>query len=164
MLDRAMMNPADVCSIDAIINASYDVISGPPGKRDWERERSLFLSGARLVPTTKSAGTTNPDGTTSPQVMDVEGFIERTREYVERDGFFEKEIARRVDRYGDIAHVWSTYESRHKEDDSEPFMRGINSFQLYYDGRRWWILTIYWQHESASNPIPEKYLLTLTQS
>ena len=153
-----MANPADVVSIDAIIAASYDVISGPPGKRDWERERSLFIAGARLIPTRKPADKSNQDETLWPQVMDVEGFIERTREYVETQGFFEKEIARRIERYGDIAHVWSTYESRQREEDPQPFMRGINSFQLFYDGTRWWIVTIYWQHESKDNPIPEKYL------
>jgi hypothetical protein len=60
-----------------------------------------------------------------------------------------------------IAHVWSTYESRHKEDDPQPFMRGINSIQLLYDDSRWWIVTVYWQHESPEDPIPEKYLKRL---
>lgn len=155
-----MANPTDVASIDAIITAAYDVISGPPGKRDWERERSLFINGARLIPTTLAAGETYKDGKISPHVMDVDGFIERSREYVETNGFFEKEIARRIERYGDIAHVWSTYESRHKQDDQEPFMRGINSFQLFYDGSRWWIVTIYWRNETPNNRIPEKYLGT----
>jgi hypothetical protein len=152
-------NPADVASIDAIITAAYDVISGPAGKkRDWDRQRSLFVPGARLIPTTKTAGETNKDGTLTPQVMDVDGFIERSRDYLETNGFFEKEIARRIEQFGHIAHVWSTYESRHNEDDPEPFMRGINSIQLLYDDRRWWIVTIYWQHESPEDPVPEKYL------
>ena len=155
-----MPNPDDVSSIDAIIAASYDVISGPPGKRNWERERSLFIPGARLIPTTRVAGDINKGGRISPHLMDVDGFIERSREYVEANGFYEKEIARRIESYGDIAHVWSTYESRHKEDDQEPFTRGINSFQLFFDGNRWWILTIYWRNETPDNPIPEKYLLT----
>jgi hypothetical protein len=163
-------NPADVASIDAIITAAYDVISGLAGtKRDppshegygvtgWDRERSLFIPGARLIPTTKAAGETNQHGTISPQVLDVDGFIERSRSYLEENGFFEKEIARRVEQFGQIAHVWSTYESRHSEDDPEPFMRGINSIQLLYHDSRWWIVTIYWQHESPDNPIPGKYL------
>ena len=152
-------NPADVASIDAIIAAAYDVISGPAGrKRDWDRERSLFIPGARLIPTAKNAGEMNQDGTITPQVLDVDGFIERSRDYLEKNGFFEKEIARRTEQFGHIAHVWSTYESRHKEDDPEPFMRGINSIQLLYDDSRWWIVTVYWQHESPDDPIPEKYL------
>jgi hypothetical protein len=153
------VNPTDVASIDAVITAAYDVISGPAGqKRDWDRERSLFIPGARLIPTTKAAGETNQNGTITPQVLDVDGFIERSRDYLEKNGFFEKEIARRIEQFGQIAHVWSTYESRHNENDPEPFMRGINSIQLLYDDNRWWIVTIYWQHESAEDPIPEKYL------
>lgn len=152
-------NPADVASIDAIITAAYDVISGPAGqKRDWDRERSLFIPGARLIPTTKVAGDVNSDGTITSDVLDIDGFIERSRDYLEKNGFFEKEIARRTEQFGHIAHVWSTYESRHNEDDLEPFMRGINSIQLLYDDSRWWIVTIYWQQESVEDPIPAKYL------
>jgi hypothetical protein len=99
----------------------------------------------------------NQDGTITPQVLDVDGYIERSRDYLEKNGFFEKEIARRTEQFGHIAHVWSTYESRHHEDDPQPFMRGINSIQLLYDDSRWWIVTVYWQHESPEDPIPEKY-------
>ena len=153
-------DPADVASIDAIITAAYDSISGPPGKRDWDRERSLFIPGARLIPTTKNAGETSLVGEIAPHMLDIDGFIERVRDYVEKNGFYEKEIARRTEKFDQIAHVWSTYESRHKANDPEPFMRGINSIQLFYDGSRWWILSIYWQHESVEHPIPEKYLET----
>jgi hypothetical protein len=147
----------DVSSIDAIINTAYRVISGPAGKkRDWDRERSLFLPGARLIPTAIKAGEAETD--LAPQILDVEGYIARVEPYFQENGFYEKEIARRTEQIGRIAHVWSTYESRHREDDPEPFMRGINSIQLFHDGSRWWIVTIYWQHESADNPIPEKYL------
>jgi hypothetical protein len=150
---------ADVGSIDAIINAAYDVISGPASKqRDWNRERSLFLPGARLMPTVKEPGVTVSDRKIAPEMLDVEGFIERSASYFEKSGFFEKEIARRTEQFGQIAHVWSTYESRHNSDDPEPFMRGINSIQLFYDGNRWWIVSIYWQHESAAHAIPRQYL------
>jgi hypothetical protein len=149
--------PADFSSIDAIINAAYDGISGPAGKkRDWDRERSLFLPGARLIPTAMEAGE-NRSGL-GPQFLDVEGYIARVEPYFQENGFYEKEIARRTEQFGQIAHVWSTYESRHDPDDPEPFMRGINSIQLFYDGSRWWIVNIYWQHESAENPLPAKYL------
>jgi len=148
-------DPRDVESIDAIIAASYDVISGPAGKkRDWNRDRSLFYPGARLIPTAKPGSN---DGL-APQILDVEGFIARVEPYFAEHGFFETEIARRTEQFGHIAHVWSTYESRHSADDSRPFMRGINSFQLFYDGNRWWIVNIFWQQESAEDPIREEYL------
>ncbi len=150
-------NLSDVASIDAIITAAYDVISGPPGKkRDWDRERSLFIPGARLIPTAKHAGKHDVD--LSPQVLDVEAYIARVEPYLQKNGFFEKEIARRTEQFGSIAHVWSTYESRYNPDDDKPFMRGVNSIELFYDGSRWWIVNIYWQQESAENPIPQKYL------
>lgn len=154
-------DPRDVSSIDAIINASYDGISGPAGKqRDWNRERSLFYPGARLIPTAKNGGDANQG--LEPQMLDVEGFIARVQPFFEKTGFYEKEIARRTEQFGCIAHAWSTYESRYDEADPEPFMRGINSIQLFNDGKRWWIVTIYWQHESAANPLPNEYLETLS--
>jgi hypothetical protein len=131
-----------------------DSISGPPGKRDWDRERSLFIPGAPLIPTAKDVGEI------APHMLDIDGFIARVCDYVEKNGFYEKEIARRTEQFDQIAHVWSTYESRHKANDSEPFMRGINSIQLFYDESCWWIVSIYWQHESTEHPIPEKYLET----
>ena len=161
-------NPADVESIEAIIAAAYDSISSPAGKkRDWNRMRSLFISGARLIPTAKKAGRNDvdlaagrvrPNSGLAPQMLDIERFITRAVQAFEKTGFYEKEVARRVERFGQIAHVWSTYESRHDPSDPVPFMRGINSIQLFNDGRRWWILSIYWQHETPQHPIPEKYL------
>ena len=144
-----------MCSIDAIVTAAYDGISGPAGKkRDWDRERSLFYPGARLIPTTNPAA----DEQLAPQSLDIEGFIARVQLFIEKEGFYEKEIARQTEQFGQIAQVWSTYESRHNEDDPEPFMRGINSIQLFHDGKRWWIVTILWQHENARATIPAKYL------
>ena len=150
-------DPSDVESIEAIVAAAYDVISGPAGKkRDWKRERSLFISGARLIPTAVDAGRNDVD--LAPQVLDVDAYIARVKPYFATAGFYEKEVARRVEQFGQIAHVWSTYESRHDPNDAEPFMRAINSIQLFNDGSRWWILSIYWQHESRQHAIPEKYL------
>jgi hypothetical protein len=150
-------NPADVESLDAIIRSAYDVISGPAGKkRDWERERSLFHPGARLIPTATVPGRNDVD--LAPLVLDVDGYIARVEPLFGKEGFYETEVARRVEQFGRIAHVWSTYESRHDLTDAEPFMRGINSIQLFYDGTRWWILSVYWQHESEQHPLPRHYL------
>jgi hypothetical protein len=151
------MNFDDVCSINGIINAAYDVISGPAGKsRDWERERSLFWPGARMIPTAMKAG--DNVSKPAPQFLDNEAYIARVEPFFRENGFYETEVARRTEQFGQIAHAWSTYESRHSPEDREPFMRGINSFQLFYDGQRWWIVNIFWQHETAAQPIPEKYL------
>ena len=155
-------NAADVESIDAIVTAAYDSISGSAGQeRDWNRVRSLFIPGARLIPTSGAPGARNANDKIAPQVLDIDGYIVRSAGYLEKNGFFEREIARRTEQFGHIAHVWSTYESRHKTDDPRPFMRGINSIQLMHDGARWWIVTIYWQHEGPDNPIPKKYVKTV---
>src|SRR4030095_1681828 len=92
-----------------------------------------------------------------PQILDVEGYIARAEPLL-KAGFYESEVARRTEQFGRIAHVWSTYESRRDPSDTAPFMRGINSFQLFNDGKRWWILSVYWQHESAEHAIAQKYL------
>lgn len=146
--------PDDVASVEAILAAVYDVISGPAGqKRDWDRMRSLFLPEGRMIATGK-----RQDGTMTRRVMDVEGYIATSGPFLEEKGFFESEVARRVEQFGNIAHVFSTYEARHKADDAKPFMRGINSIQLWNDGKRWWVVTIFWQPESPDVPLPEKYL------
>src|SRR3954453_10598795 len=159
MVNLPEANPADVESIDAIIIAAYDVISGPAGKeRDWDRERSLFWPGARLIPTSRGAGSTAAGADLAPQLLDVDGYISRSSPFFEQTGFYEQEIARRTEQFGQIAHVWSTYESRHSLQDAQPFMRGINSIQLFFDTRRWWILSLFWQHETGVDPLPREYL------
>lgn len=148
-------NPADVVSIDAIIKTLYDVISGDAGKkRDWNRFRSLFHQGARLIPTGKNPKT----GLGGARVSTVEEYIAGSSPLMEKQGFFEREIARRTETFRTITHVFSTYESKHKLADEKPFARGVNSIQLLNDGKRWWILTVAWSGEAADEPLPEKYL------
>src|SRR5262249_34426046 len=98
------------------------------------------------------------DGKIGYKMMTAEEFIESTNDWLVATGFFETEIHRIVEEFGSIAHVFSTYESRRSASDPEPYMRGINSFQLFHDGRRWWIVNIIWRHESPELPIPPKYL------
>jgi hypothetical protein len=146
-------NPADVATMDAIIASLYDVISGPPGPRNWDRFRSLFIPGARLIPTGR-----RQTGEVGSRVLTPEDYIQRSAPLLEKDGFFEREISRRLEKFGNIAHIFSTYESRHKTDDANPFARGINSIQMMNDGKRWWIVTIFWQGEDEKNPLPAEYL------
>ncbi len=147
-------NPADVSSIDTIIAAVYDVISGPAGKkRDWDRMRSLFLPGARLIPTGP-----RQTGGYGARVLTVDEYIERASGFFEKEGFYEREAVRTTEQFGQIAHAFSTYESRHAPEDAKPFQRGINSIQLMNDGKRWWVVTIFWQGEDEKTPLPEKYL------
>lgn len=142
----------DVGSIDAIVAALYDVISGPVGQpRNWNRMRSLFIPGGRLM----SAGP-RPGGAVAVRLMEVNDYIALSGPQLERTGFTERELARRTDRFGHIAHVFSTYEGRVQSDGR--VIRGINSIQLLNDGTRWWIISVYWEAERPDNPLPPEYL------
>ena len=150
-------DPKDVATMDSIIAALYDVISGPAGqKRNWDRFRSLFVPGARLIPTGRNPQT----GEVASRVRTPEEYITRSAPLLEQNGFFEREISRRTEKFGNIAHLFSTYESRHKAEDAKPFARGINSIQLMNDGKRWWVVTIFWQGEDDKTPLPAEYLPT----
>lgn len=145
--------PADVKSVDSIMAALYDVISGAPGaKHDWDRLRSLFTVDARMIAVAKRGTVVRSKAFT------VEDYILTSGAYIEKNGFFEKEVAHRTERFANMAHVFSTYESRHLFDDKKPFERGINSVQLFNDGTRWWIETIFWQGEAGGDKLPDKYL------
>src|SRR5687767_12968510 len=148
-------NPADVATLDAIMKAVYEVISGDAGqKRDWDRFRSLFHKDAKLIPSGKNPQT----GVQGARFLTPEDYVTRSGPNLEQNGFHERELARHVDQYGNIAQVFSTYHAFRKKDDKDPFMRGINSFQLMNDGKRWWVINIYWQAETPDTKIPEKYL------
>jgi hypothetical protein len=148
-------NEDDVTTLDGIISALYDSISGPAGvERDGRRFRSLFLEeGARLIRTSVAA-----DGTAAPVVLGVDEYLRDANEYFQTNGFYEREIARRVERFGHITHALSTYESRREESEAEPFARGVNSIQLFHDGRRFRVVTIFWDFERPDNPVPPEYL------
>jgi len=144
-------NPSDVSSIDAILHALYDVISGPAGERDWTRFRSLFVPEARLTSVAK-----RPDGTAPVRLLTVDDYVKGAGGYFAKNGFFESAIVNHVDKFGNIAQVFSSYESRHAAAEKH-FTRGINSIQLLNDGSRWYVLSILWDEESPSNPLPENF-------
>jgi len=139
--------PDDVKSLDAILRAVYDVISGPAGERDWNRFRSLFVPEARLTSTAKNAASN------SVRLLTVDEYVLRAGKYFTTHGFYETAIVNRVEKFGNIAQVFSSYESRNAAAD-KPFVRGINSIQLFNDGSRWWVLSILWDEESPTNPLP----------
>ncbi len=153
-----MANPSDyekdVESIDSIIEALYAVISGEKGvPRDWDRFKNLFHETGRLM----SVGQ-NKEGIVDTQLMSPEDYIKRAEPFLVGNGFFEREIGRRTEQFRFITHVFSTYDSRRSKKDKDPFARGINSIQLFYDNNRWWIISVYWNGESEDHPLPRKYL------
>lgn len=145
---------ADVVSVDAILAALYGTISGPAGApRDWTRLRSLFAPGSHLVAVGPA-----PEGGFRARTMSVDDYIARVAPVFAKTGFYEREAARTSDTFGQVAQVFSTYESRHAPEDATPFQRGINSVQLYHDGKRWWILNLVWRAEDDKLALPERYL------
>lgn len=152
--------PADVASPEAIVGAAYETVSRRPGESfDWERNLSLFLPSARLIPNTEQNG--GEFRVLSPgDFRDwVEGWYEENAPIGGPDdhGFREEQIHAVVERYGDVAHVMSTYVKR-PWDSEEVLGRGINSFQLVRHDGRWWIAGVAWDEESGAGPIPAAYL------
>jgi hypothetical protein len=142
----------DVASIDAIMAALYDVISGPAGQaRDWNRLRSLFVPTARMIPTG-----VRPDGSAVMRLLQVNDYVASSGPVMLEKGFHERELARRTEQFGNIAHIFSTYEGT-IEGEAEP-MRGINSLQLMNDGKRWWIVSLMWEAENPNLKLPAQYL------
>jgi len=144
----------DSKTVDSMVKALYEVISGPAGKkRDWDRFRAMFVPESRMT-----VSALNSAGKMVRISLTPEDYVTRIGPQVERDGFFEKELNRRTEQFAEIAHVFSTYETKRAESDEKPLARGINSIQLWNDGTRWWILTVYWQAEGPGRQIPIKYL------
>jgi hypothetical protein len=142
----------DVESIDAIVGALYDVISGPVGQpRDWNRMRSLFVPTARMIPVG-----VRPDGVALMRLLGVGDYIASSGPILLEKGFRERELARRTEQFGHIAHVFSTYEGTIEGEDHP--MRGINTLQLMNDGKRWWIVSLMWEGESPTLSLPAQYL------
>ncbi len=144
----------NVLTLDSAINSLYSVISGEKKeKRDWALFKFLFYPEAKLIASGK-----NDDGKPQVKYMKPEDYIKISGKWLVENGFFEKEIHRSIDHFGSMAQVFSTYETYHSKKDETPFMRGINSIQLFNDGKRWWIVNVYWSQESKRNPIPQEYL------
>lgn len=144
----------DVATIDAVIAAYYASTSGKPGEaRDWTRFRSLFHPEGRLIPA-RATG----DGGAGAFFLSPDDFVAQNDKYFQKSGFIDTEAARRTEMFGNIAQVWSTYESRRGKDGETPYSRGITSFQMLKDGGRWWILNVVWDYERPDKQLPEKYL------
>ena len=142
------MKPAlasDVSTLDGIMHALYEVLSGPAGKpRDWERYRTLFVEGARLMPVVAVAGE-------KPHVrqLTVEDYIRRVEPIFAVEDFWERETDRQAEVFGRLAHVLSAYESLRRPD-APPLEQGANSMQLFYDDSRWWVVSIMWNTSRSS--------------
>lgn len=140
--------------LDKTIKTLYASISGAAGEqRDTTLIRSMFITEGRLSPIG-----INKEGRITSRVLTVSQYLSGLMRLTKEKGFFEKELFRKTDIFGNMAHVLSTYQSFQSGDDKVPFQRGINSLQLMYDGTDWKIMSITWNAESEEYPIPQKYL------
>lgn len=147
-----------VFTVDNIIKTLYSTISGEKGKaRNWKQFKYLFHKDAKLIPSGE-----DKEGNFKIRYMSADDYIKSSGKWLEQNGFVEKEIHRKTEQFGNLVHVFSTYESYYSASDKRPFMRGINSIQLLFDNNRWWIVNIYWTNESRLNPLPKDYLPTAT--
>lgn len=143
-----------VLTIDHTIKSLYAVISGEKEEaRNWKQFNYLFYPNAKLIPTGR-----DQFGEYKAHYMSPQDYIKTSGKWLLEHGFIENEIHRKTEVFGNIAHVFSTYESFHSKTDEAPFMRGINSIQLFNDGERWWITNITWSQETQLQPIPKEYL------
>ena len=133
----------DRSDVGAVIDAMYAMISGPAGPRDWSVQREIFHPDSRQIRTGVDA-----DGKAWAKIMDRSAYEADTTPWFAANDFFEVEIARRIDLFGNIAHVWSAYEARRAPGDAEPERRGVNSIQLVRgeDGL-WRIIAMIWDNE-----------------
>jgi hypothetical protein len=154
---RPAVSP-DGASVDAIIKALYESVShGPDAEPDWKRMRDIFMQVGMLIPP-------KPARDDIFTVLDVDSYEERTKKWMgdakakgQPTSFYETEVSRKTDCFGNVCQVFSTYASRHAPGDEKPFMRGINSIQLVKDAQRWWVASVAWDTERPDNPIPAQY-------
>jgi len=136
---------SDVSTLDGIVHALYEVLSGPAGQaRDWERYRTLFIAGARLIVVVAVTGE-------KPRArqLTVEDYIRRVEPIFAIEDFWERETSRQTETFGRVAHVLSSYESL-RDPNGLPFERGANSMQLFYDDSRWWVVSVMWNTSRSS--------------
>ena len=137
--------PSDVATLDAILHALYETVSGAVGQpRDWDRFRSLFLPGAHLMPIVSISGEK-----AGVRLLSTEDFIRRVEPIFASEDFWERETSRQTETAGRFAHVLSFYESL-RSPGGQPFEQSVNSIQLFNDGLRWWIVNLMWNTSRAA--------------
>jgi hypothetical protein len=143
----------DVGSPEAIVRADLECISGGVGvPRQWGRDVSLYDPHGFFVATRTDPKT----GKVTVRSETVQEYIDRDDASLVRDGITERELGHHVYRYGNVATVFSSYEA--KTAAGKVAGRGVNVYQVYFDGKRWWIASVEWDEETPSNPIPAELL------
>ena len=142
--------PFDPTDIGAVIDAMYAMISGPQGPRDWALQAEIFHPDARQMRTW-----VGEDRRPNIKIMDPAAYQADVETFFAAHDFYEVEIGRRIDVFGNMAQVWSAYEARTEPGDTPPERRGINSIQLYCEADgRWRIVSMIWDNERPGLALP----------
>lgn len=150
---KAAPRSEDVSTIEGIVKASYETISGGVGvPRQWGRDRTLFAPSVRYVSISKDKA-----GAVKARTSDYQEYLDESDDFVVKQGFTEVELGRKIERFGNVATVLSSYEGK-VQSTGKVVTRGVNIFSLYFDGKRWWIQTMLWDEEGPDNPIPADLL------
>ncbi len=143
-----------VLTLDSTINNFYDVISADKEtERNWKQFKFLFKPNAKLIPSGE-----DKQGNYRLHYMTPDDYIKSSEPWFNKNGYFENEIHRKTNIFGNMAMVISTYQAFNSKTDTKPFIRGIKNMQLLYDGERWWIVNVFWAQENEDFPISKQYL------
>lgn len=146
--------PKEVKSIEKIVSSIYAIVSGEKGEEgDWELMRNVFHPEARLM-----TGYQNEEGKNEIKVFSVEDYISTFRNSFYNRTFYEKDVKNKIERFDNLAHVLSTYQAFNTKEMNRPLKTGVASIQLYHDGERWWVLSMYWRNGTEEVPVPAVYL------
>jgi len=148
-------NTKDLSTVDGVIHTLYDVISGPAGEvRNWNLFRSLFAQDARMY-----IAVPGKNNSTVLKMITPEEYAERNKTRLTDIGFNEEELYRITNSYGAGTQIFSTYESHFtNKDGAEEIIKGINNIQLFFDGERYFIVSIFWDADAKNIQVPERYL------
>ncbi len=145
--------PEDVGTIEGIVKASYETISGGVGvPRQWGRDRTLFAPSVRYIAIGRDKA-----GAVKARTSDYQEYLDESDDFMVKQGFTEAELGRKIERFGNVATVLSSYEGKLAAT-GKVVTRGVNIFSLYFDGKRWWIQTMLWDEEGPGNKIPAELL------
>ena len=143
--DASCALPSEPEGIPAALDAA---ITGPADK-DRVCMKALLIPEARMIFVSIAA-----DGAPSYKLQSLDDWIARAkgRGHAVLEG---KQLKFHIQRYGNIAHLWSSY-ALHS--DGKEIARGINSIQAMKDVGGWRVTSILVQAESATAPLPKEDL------
>jgi hypothetical protein len=151
---RIAARAEDVSTVDGMVKAYYEVVSGPAGQpRQWDRDATLYIPNVRFVIVSEDA-----TGKATAESMSHQEFVDNSEASLGGKAFYEHEVHRVTQRAGNIVHVFSTAE-RSSSPDGKAEGRGIDSIELFWDGQRWWITAAnLWEIDASKHPLPAEFL------